>query len=207
MHKNYEVNLQDDWWGGEGGDGELEWRRAKLSPQRRLARDGKRIWSCALTLTYLSSCLREVRRGCDNRVRKVAFRTPRRRLGTAGTSFFPPASHFASYLSSSLPSHPRENIGDGGRGRLCREQEASRQRLGVASDNLLAISSAFERGKVAVVGLAQVCCALFPLRRRPLVYCRVKHRRYEHCHFTSRDPFGILLPCNLLAPSQYVVSF
>ena len=43
MHKNYEVNLQDDGWGGEGGTGRFEWRRAKLSSQRRLARDGKNL--------------------------------------------------------------------------------------------------------------------------------------------------------------------
>ena len=45
MHKNCEVNLQDDGRGrGEkGGGGELESRRARMSSQSRLARDGKNL--------------------------------------------------------------------------------------------------------------------------------------------------------------------
>ena len=60
-----------------------------------------RIWSCALTFTYLSSCLRGIRRGCDTWVRKVMFRTPRRRLGRAGTSFVRPRQ--VSVLSRPTP--------------------------------------------------------------------------------------------------------
>ena len=100
------------------------------------------------------------------------------------------------------------DIGDGRRGRLCREKEARRQRLGgVASDNLLAISSAFERGKVVIVGLVlAACCALLLFTTVPWLIVMLS--TVVMSTVTLRDPasFSLIIFGTLLSLSSLLIS-